>query len=221
MITKEVNLKKVAVQPKVWDDRIGPLQTKAVIIQAADDQMMIPAPVLVQMQQAHEILPTARGPLDAELWSALVTLPRRPGAGVTVLLDHIFDVSYTLRMLEAGFSVYEATVPDDDLIFLDRYHGYRLPNWEALPRQFSFSLACHLAWSRTGGYSCVHGTVAELTKSGLMKIAERSHLWFNILQVAQRPVVGERVTLLTYCPFLDAGSRLRDVVAILVDKENP
>jgi hypothetical protein len=188
---------------------------------AACLKVMIPAPVLVQLQQAHAILLTVPGPLDAELWSALVALPRRSGVAVTVLLDRVFDVPYVLQMLKAGFSVYETALPDEALIFLDRYRGYYLPEWTALPRSLTFSLACHLAWNRTGGYGCVHDTVAELTDSGLLKVAGRPHLWFNVRHVAHLPQVGQQVTILTYQPFLAAGSRLRDAIAILVEKENP
>jgi hypothetical protein len=184
----------------------------------ANPKTMLPAPVLAQLPRVHEVLITAHGPLEADLWAALVARPRAAG-GEMVLLDHVFDVPYVLQLLEAGFSVYEAALPDGDLIFLDRYYGYRLPNWEPLLRVFSFSLACHLAWSRSGGYGCVHDTVTDITDSGLMKVAEHSPLWFNIRQVTQPPAIGEQITLLTYQPFLAGGSRLRDVVAILVDQE--
>ena len=182
-------------------------------------KMTIPMPVLAQLRQVQEVLITTHGPLQAELWAALVARPRAAGIA-TVLLGHVFDAAYVLQLLEAGFSVYEATLPNDDLIFLDRYYGYRLPIWEPLPRLFSFSLACKLAWSRRGGYGRVRDTVTLVTETGLMKVAERLHLWFNMRQVAELPAVGEQVTLLTYQPFLAGGSRLRDVVAILVDKEN-
>jgi hypothetical protein len=221
MLTKEAHLKQVVAQHRAWDDRMDPLQAKVMIGQAVDERGMIPAPVLVQLQQAHEILLTVHGPLDAELWSALVTLPPHSGATVTVLLDRVFDAAYVLQMIEAGFSVYDTTLPDEALIFLDRYHGYYLPEWAALPRSLSFSLACHLAWNRIGGYGCVRDTVAELTDSGLMKVVGRPHLWFNVRHVVNLPQVGEHVTILTYQPFLAAGSRLRDAIAILVDKENP
>lgn len=180
--------------------------------------MMLPAPVLAQLPRVHEVLIAMHGPLEADLWAALVVRPRAAGMA-TVLLDHIFDVSYVLQLLEAGFSVYEATLPADDLIFLDRYQGYCLPTWEPLPRLFSFSLACKLAWSRRGGYGRVRDTVTLVTETGLMKVAERLHLWFNVRQIARPPCVGEQVTLLTYQPFLAGKSRLRDVVAILVDQE--
>jgi hypothetical protein len=52
-----------------------------------------------------------------------------------------------------------------------------------------------------------------------MKVAGRPHLWFNVRQVAHLPQVGQQVTILTYQPFLAAGSRLRDAIAILIDQE--
>jgi hypothetical protein len=130
-----------------------------------------------------------------------------------VLIQNVFDASYVVKMLDAGFSVYEAMLPKDDLIFLDRQQGYRLPGWEPLPDPFS--AACNLAWRRMGYYVCVRGAVGMVTDSRLMQIKEREQLWFNVQPDVRLPDVGERVTILAHHPFIDIGMLLLDAVAIL------
>jgi len=174
---------------------------------------MIPPDVLAQIPRAHEILLATHTPIEDKLWDALVA--RSWGSGVKpaeVLIQNVFDAAYVLKMVDAGFSVYEAMLPDDDLIFLDRKLGYRLPGWEPAPNPFS--AACDLAWRRMGYYVCMRGTVALVTDSRLMQLQEREQLWFKVQPDVRLPDVGERVTILAHHPFIDIGILLLDAVAL-------
>jgi len=172
---------------------------------------MIPPDVLAQIPRVHEILLAIHTPIQDELWDVLVARP--PGVRPAgVLIRNVFDAAYVLKMLDAGFSVYEAMLPDDDLIFLDRKLGYRLPDWEPAPNPFS--MACDLAWRRMGYYVCMRGTVALVTDSRLMQLQEREQLWFSVQPDVRLPDVGERVTILAHHPFIDIGILLLDAVAL-------
>ena len=173
---------------------------------------MIPPDVLDQVPRVYEILLAVHTFFADDLWDALVARPPRVKAA-EVLIQNVFDADYVVKMLDAGFSVYEALLPGDDLIFLDRKQGYRLPGWEPLPDPFS--AACNLAWRRMGYYVCVRGAVGMVTDSRLMQIKEREQLWFNVQPDVRLPDVGERVTILAHHPFIDIGMLLLDAVAIL------
>ena len=176
----------------------------------------IPVEVLAQIPQVYEVLITTRGPLEPDLWAALVARPGQAGV-VAVLVQDVFDLNYILQMLEAGFTVYEAQLPAENLIFLDRDQGYRLATWEPLPDPFT--VACQLAWRRTGTYTCIRDTVTLVSDSQiLMKVKEHHYLWFSLRHVTQAPRIGERVKILTYHPFMDVGD-LCGAVAILPDDE--
>jgi len=149
------------------------------------------------------------------LWDALVARPSsvKPAQ---VLIQNVFDAAYVLKMLDVGFSVYKALLPDGDLIFLDRKLGYRLPEWEPAPNPFS--VACDLAWRRVGYYVCMRGTVALVTDSRLMQLQECEQLWFNVQPDVRAPDVGECVTILAYHPFIDIGLLLLDAVALVSEQ---
>lgn len=176
---------------------------------------MIPREVLAQISRVYEILLATHTPIEGELWDTLVARPSRVKAA-EVLIQHVFDASYVVKMLDAGFSVYEAILPDGDLIFLDRKQGYRLPGWEPVPNPFS--TACDLAWRRMGYYVCVRGTVGMVTGSRLMQIKERDGLWFSVQPAVRLPNVGERVTILAYRPFIDIGLLLLDAAALVSER---
>ena len=178
---------------------------------------MIPPDVLAQIPRAYEILLAVHTCFDDDLWEALVARP----VGVKpaeVLIQNVFDAAYVLKMIDAGFLVYEAVLPDGDLIFLDRKQGYRLPGWEPLPNPFS--AACDLAWRRMGYYVCVRGTVALVTDSRLMQLQEREQLWFSVQPDVRLPDVGERVTILAHHPFIDIGLLLLDAAAIWTETDH-
>ena len=172
---------------------------------------MIPAAVLARVPQVYEILIAIRSPLPDELWEPL-QVRRAHGRHTQVLIPSVFEAAYVRQMLEAGLTVFEAQRQAEDLIFLDREQGYRLPDWE--PVREPFAAACKLAWSRLGGYICLRDQVMELMGSNLMRVAERNQLRFNIGGVKERPQVGERVIILGFHPFLDASTPLLDAVAI-------
>ena len=178
---------------------------------------MIPPDVLAQIPRAYEILLAVRTCFADDLWNALVA--RAPSVkAAEVLIPNVFDASYGVKMLDAGFSVYETMLPDDDLIFLDRKLGYRLPDWEPLPNPFS--AACDLAWRRIGYYVCVRGTVGMVADSHLMQIKEREQLWFSVQPDVRLPDVGERVTILAHHPFIDTGILLLDAAAIWTETDH-
>jgi len=178
---------------------------------------MIPPDVSDQIPRAYEILLAVHTCLDDDLWDALVARPPSVKAA-EVLIQNVFDAAYVLKMLDAGFSVYEAMLPDDDLIFLDRKFGYRLLGWEPAPNPFS--MACDLAWRRIGYYLCVRGTVALVTDSRTMQIQEREQLWFNVQPDVRLPDVGERVTILAHHPFIDIGILLLDAIALVPEQQH-
>lgn len=173
---------------------------------------MIPLDVLGQILSAHEILLAIHARIDDDLWNALVARPSgvRPAE---VLIRNVFDAAWVLKMIDAGFSVYEAPLADDDLIFLDRKLGYRLPGWK--PVLNPFSAACDLAWRRMGYYLCMRGTVALVGDSRLIRLKEHEQLWLSVQPDVRLPDVGERVTILAHHPFIDIGILLLDVVALI------
>ena len=177
----------------------------------------IPQAAVARIPEANEILIGTHTRIASELWDALMAQrPRLHPADL--LIREVFDAEYVLQMIEAGFRVYEAALPPDDQIFLDRELGYRLPNWEPLPD--AFAQASRLSWTRLGYYTCLAGTVTIITETGLMKVVERDHLWFSVKQVEPLPNVGERVTILANRPFLDVETPLLDVITIWQDREN-
>jgi len=180
---------------------------------------MIPPDVLAQMPRMYEILLATHTPVENALWEALVARSGESGVKpVEVLIQNVFDADYVVKMLDAGFSVYEALFPDDDVIFMDRKLGYRLPDWEPLPNPFA--AACDLAWRRMGYYVCVRGTVALVTDSRLMQLQEREQLWFSVQPDVRLPDVGEHVTILAHHPFIDIGILLLDAAAIWTETDH-
>jgi len=176
---------------------------------------MIPPDVLAQIPRVHEILLAIHASIEDELWDALVARP--PGVRpAEMLIRNVFDAAYVLKMLDASFSVYETMLPKDNLIFLDRQQGYRLPGWQPIAN--SFAGACDLAWRRIGYYLSIRGTVTLVTGSRVMQIKEREQLWFNVPEDVRLPDVGERVTILAHHPFIDIGLLLLDAVALVSEQ---
>ncbi len=176
---------------------------------------MIPREVLAQVPRVYKILLAVHTCFADDLWDALVARPPRVKAA-EVLIPNVFDAAYVLKMLDAGFSVYEAMLPKDDLIFLDRQQGYRLPGWEPVPNPFS--IACDLTWRRIGYYLSIRGTVTLVTGKRVVQIKEREQLWFNVSEDVRLPDVGECVTILAHHPFIDIGILLLDAVALVPEQ---
>lgn len=177
---------------------------------------MIPPEVTSQILQAGEIMIGAHGPLPEELWTVLRA--RQPRNGVAdVLIPGTFDAGYVRKMLDLRLGVYQAVLPPGDSIFLDRKHGYRLPEWT--PLRDPFAAACQLTWTRTAYYTCIHDTVASILESRLLKVEERSYLWFNVRDIQPLPGVGEHIVILANRPFIDAETPLLDAVAIWIEEK--
>lgn len=172
---------------------------------------MLPNTALDPIAHAYEVLLATHKPLPDDLWQAICARAPRSGV-IDVLIRSVFDADYVLQLRHAGMQVYQARIPDEDLIFLDRRLGFHLPNWE--PVANAFSRACRLQWARVGIYMHTRDTVARITDSWLMQVKSSPHLWFNLRNLEALPPIGEQVTILANGSFLDTATPLLDVVAI-------
>ena len=111
-------------------------------------------------------------PADVEEW---LSERKKPGS-VEVLCGDFPDAVYLLGLLEKGYLLFDAVVPQQTLIFLDRQQCYRLPDWDPVPD--AFSLACDLLWRRNGCYARLVGLVTEIAPGGRMfKLLVNEHYW--------------------------------------------
>ena len=168
------------------------------------------------ISQAREIILAIYTPLEDELQNMLHSCVLR-NSSVRVLVPQNFDACAIVKMLDAGFAVFDAVFLRDNLIFLDRKQGYRLPTWESVSDPFS--RACDLLWRRVGYYVCIRDRVAQIRDSRMVKMVRWDHVWLNMSHVALLPYEGESLRVLANGPFFASETPLLDVVAIWHDEE--
>jgi len=155
----------------------------------------------------HEVLITLPAPLPESLLRCLAKRPGAPGQ-VQVLCHKFQEPAYLLSLLRLGFQVFDADIPEEMLVILDRHIGYRLPHWTALTAPFD--LACRLLWGRTGAYTRLAGTVASVQQGRersfwLLTLTCHEHVriaWHD----SQRPKPGEVITVLGRHSFILGSS---------------
>lgn len=96
------------------------------------------------------------------------------------------DASYLLDLLDQGYTLFDALVPPQTLVFLDRRQCYRLPDWEVVPG--GFALAYDLLWRRNGYYAHLVGTVVEVAPDGRMfKLLMNEYYWTWVTLPSEGP----------------------------------
>lgn len=150
-----------------------------------------------EIVQAQEVLITLPAPMPNGLLRCLAERPGPPGQ-VQVLCHQFHEPNYLLSLLRLGFQVFQARMPEEMLVILDRRLGYHLPQWTRLAAPFD--LACRLLWQREGAYTRLRGRIASAEPGQdpsfhLIALAEWQHIriaWRG----ARPPEVGETITIL-------------------------
>jgi hypothetical protein len=124
---------------------------------------------------------------------ALPLLERARPQRVEVLAPPETEVALLERLLDHGYTVYEAALAlDRDILVLDRRVGWRLTPWEPLPN--AFLLTHRLLWTRLGYYTVYRGVVDAVHPAERLFTCADSQLWVNAAyRDLPLPGPGERV----------------------------
>jgi hypothetical protein len=153
---------------------------------------------------AKEVIVILRGCLPPMLHSWLWER-KHPPSSIAILVGQCTEASqaqYLAELVEEGFRVFEAAVPSQEMIFLDRRVGYYLPGWQ--PVSDPFPLACTFMWRRLGSFLVLEGTVGQANPVFFTLVGNQGLLVYTRGLGAPEP--GERVRVLALHSFLSGWS---------------